>query len=377
MKLVLTFPGRREILLDGVLFLVSKVPPFPLVAHKAVLFHEDFQQLGVLGGIRGAVGIVPVSFFGEIVKARGHFHGASVGGYQSQVYGVAPAVGAQAIRGIGNIGGIGVNLPEPFLGSYRPEAVPDFEGQPQLGQVIADGLQLFHRAVAQPGVGKIVDHGAGEILRGGVGKRLVGFRNIVQNPDEIPILRFRQTYPKVSLYVTTTDTTALLDKLDHNEVDMLCTMDDHVYDTNYVIADEEEIGVHFVASPAHPLAKANRVEIRQLLEEPFLLTEKGMSYRRLMDEQLARSSLEIRPVLETGQADVICTLVGQNMGLSFLPDYVTEDMVRQGRLTRLNVPGLHVVVWKQLLYRREKWLSAPMGAMIDHLKTVRLLGGAS
>lgn len=189
--------------------------------------------------------------------------------------------------------------------------------------------------------------------------------------------RFRQTYPKVSLYVTTTDTTALLDKLDHNEVDMLCTMDDHVYDTNYVIADEEEIGVHFVASPAHPLAGLNRVEIRQLLEEPFLLTEKGMSYRRLMDEQLARSSLEIRPVLETGQADVICTLVGQNMGLSFLPDYVTEDMVRQGRLTRLNVPGLHVVVWKQLLYRREKWLSAPMGAMIDHLKTVRLLGGTS
>ena len=187
--------------------------------------------------------------------------------------------------------------------------------------------------------------------------------------------RFRSTYPKVSLQVTTTDTTALLAKLDHNEVDMLCTMDDHVYDTNYVIADEEEIGVHFVASPAHPLAARKHVEIRQLLAEPFLLTEKGMSYRRLMDEQLARSSLEISPVLETGQADVICTLVGQNMGLSFLPDYVTEDMVRRGKLRRLNVPELHVVVWKQLLYRREKWLSAPMRAMIDHLKSVRLLGG--
>ena len=64
-------------------------------------------------------------------------------------------------------------------------------------------------------------------------------------------------------------------------------------------------------------------------------------------------------------------------GRRHVPVYVTEDMVRQGRLTRLNVPGLHVVVWKQLLYRREKWLSAPMGAMIDHLKTVRLLGGTS
>ena len=183
---------------------------------------------------------------------------------------------------------------------------------------------------------------------------------------------FRAAYPKVCLHITTLDTSALLESLDHNDVDMICTMDDHVYDTNYVIADEEEIGVHFVASPRHPLADAPEVALRQLLEEPFLLTEKGMSYRRLMDEQLARSCMEINPVLETGQADLLCKLVSENTGLSFLPDYVTDDMVRSGRLVRLKVPDLQVVVWKQLLYRREKWLSAPMRAMIDHMKGIRL-----
>ena len=184
--------------------------------------------------------------------------------------------------------------------------------------------------------------------------------------------QFREAYPKVCLHITTLDTSALLDALDHNDVDMICTMDDHVYDTNYVIADEEEIGVHFVASPRHPLAALPSVALEQLLDQPFLLTEKGMSYRRLMDEQLARSSLEINPVLETGQADLICKLVGENMGFSFLPDYVTEDMVRSGKLVRLNVPDLQIVVCKQLLYRREKWLSAPMRAMIDHTKGIQL-----
>ena len=66
--------------------------------------------------------------------------------------------------------------------------------------------------------------------------------------------RFRAAYPRVCLHIITLDTSALLESLDHNDVDMICTMDDHVYDTNYVIADEEEIGVHFVASPRHPLA---------------------------------------------------------------------------------------------------------------------------
>ena len=66
--------------------------------------------------------------------------------------------------------------------------------------------------------------------------------------------QFRAAYPQVRLHITTLDTSALLESLDRNDVDMICTMDDHVYDTNYVIADEEEIGVHFVASPRHPLS---------------------------------------------------------------------------------------------------------------------------
>lgn len=185
--------------------------------------------------------------------------------------------------------------------------------------------------------------------------------------------RFRSTYPKVSLHISTGDTGELLEYLDHNEVDMICTMDDHVYDPNYIIANEEEIGVHFVTSPKNELATKEIVSMEELLPQPFLLTEKGMSYRRLMDEKLARSSMEIQPVLETGRADLICDLAEENAGVAFLPDYVTEDGVRQGRLVRLNVPDFRVVVWKQLLYRREKWVSLQMRAMIDHMADIRLL----
>ena len=153
---------------------------------------------------------------------------------------------------------------------------------------------------------------------------------------------------------------------------MICTMDDHVYDTNYVIADEEEIGVHFVASPRHPLADLRSVALEQLLEEPFLLTEKGMSYRRMLDEDLARDNLEINPIMEVGRADLICDMVADGMGLSFLPDYVTQDAVQQGRVVRLDVSGVRVELWKQLLYHRDKWVSLQMEAMIEEMSKVLL-----
>lgn len=184
--------------------------------------------------------------------------------------------------------------------------------------------------------------------------------------------RFRENYPKVALNITTGDTGELFRLLDHNEVDMICTMDIQVFDTNYVIANEERIGVHVVAARDNPLSARKTVGIPDVLAYPFMLTEKGMSYRRLLDEGLARQSLEIQPVLEMGGADLICKLVEQDMGLSFLPDYVTEAAVQAGTVVRLEVPDIQVEVWKQLVYRRDKWLSLPMQAMIRHLSTIQL-----
>ena len=160
--------------------------------------------------------------------------------------------------------------------------------------------------------------------------------------------------------------------LDHNEVDLVCTLDNHIYNTNYVIADEEKVGVHFVASAENPLAKRPVLTLEDLLSQPFFLTEKGMSYRRLMDEILARASIAIQPTLEIGRADLICDLVEQGSGLSFLPDYVTENAVRRGTMVRLNIHGFEPELWKQVLYHRDKWISPQMEAVINHLARVTL-----
>ena len=184
--------------------------------------------------------------------------------------------------------------------------------------------------------------------------------------------KFRSLYPKISLKVTTAGTDALFRLLDHNEVDLVCTLDNHIYNTTYIISNEEKIGVHFVSSASNPLCEQGTVDIHDLMTQPFLLTEKGMSYRRLLDDYLARHSMEIQPVLEIGSADAICKLVEENMGISFLPDYVTENSVKAGSLVRLPVKDMDVELWKQLLYHRDKWVSLQMDALIRHLSGIML-----
>ncbi|MCI9147482.1 MAG: LysR family transcriptional regulator [Hungatella sp.] len=178
---------------------------------------------------------------------------------------------------------------------------------------------------------------------------------------------FRRRFPQITLKIISASTEEMFRLLNQNEADMVYTLDNHIYDHAYIIASEEKVKSHFVAAPSYAgLAKAS-VSIRELVSFPFLLTEKGMSYRRLMDEKLAAMSLAVCPVLETGNANLICRLVEQNMGVSFLPDYVTRESVETGRLCYLPIDGFEIDIWQQLFYRHDKWVSPQMQAVIDYL----------
>ena len=179
--------------------------------------------------------------------------------------------------------------------------------------------------------------------------------------------QFHRAYPDIAVKVITAGTIEMYRLLDHNEVDVVCTLDNHLYNTSYVIACEQKENVHFICAADHPLAKKKGIEVQELLEQRFILTEKGMSYRRMMDERMARESLEIRPILEMGSTDQICRLVGENHGISFLPDFVTEKTVRAGEIVRMDVPGFEVDLWKQLVYHRDKWMSKPLKAVLKSL----------
>lgn len=177
---------------------------------------------------------------------------------------------------------------------------------------------------------------------------------------------FHNQHPGIALKIITTGTEEMFRLINHNEADAILTLDNHIYDMEYVIVKEEKVGVHFVAPAGHPLKKASSLSIQELVKEPFILTEKGMSYRRLMDERLAELSLEIHPILELGGVKLICSLVEQGAGISFLPDFVTQPEVDAGRMVYLPVKDFEVHVWKQLLYHRDKWVSPQLESVIRY-----------
>lgn len=180
---------------------------------------------------------------------------------------------------------------------------------------------------------------------------------------------FHSKYPDISIKFTAADTGDMFQMLDRNEADIMVTLDNHVYKSDYVIAKEKHISMHFVVNKNFPLAKKKNVSIKELLDYQFILTEKEMGYRRILDKALAKMSIEILPVLEVGRTDIITELLCFNSDkVSYLPDFVTKEKVESGDLVFLNVTDVETDIWKQLIYHKNKWVSNSLNALIQYIK---------
>lgn len=177
--------------------------------------------------------------------------------------------------------------------------------------------------------------------------------------------RYHAQYPQVELILRTATADEMLQLLGSNQIDLAYTFDQPILQPNLVLAADAPEPVCFIAPPDHPLAQQASVSLQELAQQEFLLTERGMSYRDALDQCLAAQNLALHPYLELGSAALLCEMVEQGMGLSFLPEYIVRSSLASGRTARLNVPDCSISMHRQLFYHRDKWLTPQMKGFIE------------
>ena len=174
--------------------------------------------------------------------------------------------------------------------------------------------------------------------------------------------------PQVEISTHTARIPELIQMLPRNDVDILYFLDQKMYFPEWVKVSERPEKIFFVASAASALAREKHIPVERLLQEPLYLTEKGISYRYAMEQALAAKGYELHPVWEVGNTDVITRILLKNKGVSFLPEYVVHPYVADGRLAVLDVDCEEIVIWRQLVYHRNKDVTPQMQQFLELMR---------
>lgn len=177
----------------------------------------------------------------------------------------------------------------------------------------------------------------------------------------------REICPRVETSVQTALVPDLFQMLRQNDVDILFFLDEKTYMPEWVKVLERPERIHFVSSARSPLAHRKRIPLASLLNQPLLLTEKGISYRHSVEQALAAQGFELHPFLEVGNTDVITNFVLRDCGISFLPEYVVRDHVKKGDLVILDTECPEISMWSQLVHHKNKHVTPQMRVFMDLL----------
>jgi len=164
--------------------------------------------------------------------------------------------------------------------------------------------------------------------------------------------------------------TELSNMLNSGQIDILWTFDNKIQTLEWINAFIYESPIIIVCSPSHPLAKQKELTLADLVDEPFILTEKECSYRIDFTNILLSLGFSPNVILEIGSTEIIKKFVEANLGLSVLPRYTVEKELESHELLPLTVTDFHIRMYGQLFYHKNKWLSPVLKCFIELATTL-------
>ncbi|HEX2952718.1 MAG TPA: LysR family transcriptional regulator [Bacillota bacterium] len=198
---------------------------------------------------------------------------------------------------------------------------------------------------------------------------------VIGAPESICIFRlppllqeYRKRYPNVKLVLKQGSCGDTYSWLQKNLIDLAFLLDTPIDISAFVIRPLTKEPTTVIASVNHPLLAKGTVESRDFAGEDLILIEEDGCYRRAFENQLAESGVQPGSVQEFGSVELIKKCVASGLGISILPQIAVKKEIADGELADLHWRAQDFNIYTQMLYRKDKWLSPALSAMIELAK---------
>jgi molybdate transport repressor ModE-like protein len=181
------------------------------------------------------------------------------------------------------------------------------------GEVVVERARRIHHEIEslRADVASMLHEVSGPVRLGCIGT--VGRWLVPQLLEQVPA-----RHPKVHLVIVDATTTSLVPQVVAGNLDFAVInlpLASHDLATEPLF-DEDRI---VLAPNGHPLAARDRVDLADLADYELLLEPRGTAFRDELDDQAARSGIELRPQAEIDGIRLLTSLAFEGFGAAVVP----------------------------------------------------------
>lgn len=171
------------------------------------------------------------------------------------------------------------------------------------------------------------------------------------------LARFIQAHPRIQVSLSVANRDAVVKQVAENIAD-LAIMGQPPAGTDMRAEAFMENPLVVIAAPTHPLARARKIQPRQLAKETFLLREQGSGTRGVVERFFASHKLALPAHMEMDTNEAIKQSVQAGMGIGIISRHGIELELETRRLVVLDVEHFPIVRHWYIVQRKDKRPSA-------------------
>ncbi|MGD2098964.1 MAG: selenium metabolism-associated LysR family transcriptional regulator [Desulfobacterales bacterium] len=183
------------------------------------------------------------------------------------------------------------------------------------------------------------------------------------------IASFKCPYPEVIISLVIGDTEDIIERILDGSLEMGIVgarAASQKIDQKVILSDE----MGLIVPAGHRWAGKNRVSMKQLVTEPFILRERGSGtltslHLSLRDQGYAVEDLKV--IAELGSTQAICQGIKSGVGVSILSTLAAAEDIQAGKLRALKVDGLDLKRNFYLTWHKHRSPSPMCQAFVDFL----------
>ncbi|MBA2938046.1 LysR family transcriptional regulator [Paenibacillus sp. CGMCC 1.16610] len=177
----------------------------------------------------------------------------------------------------------------------------------------------------------------------------------------------KQLYPGLNIQLYPDSEASLMTKVREGDYDLGLLLDRYPAEPLLTCTKIKEEPLLLVAPLTHPLTQLDRIELTDLQQTEFIVTEESCIYRGMFEKLLKDNAIPFQIGFELGNLEAIKQCVMNGLGIALLPRIVVQSELEQKRLVSLPFSHEDLKLDIQLLLHPKKWISQPLQTFIQLL----------